>query len=92
MDIITKSIILNGMPSPEDITIFNTEDKKNPQYFDISKMCGRTATVTFDWINDKGEKLTETCPIVYPNGMSEDDTKSFVCSTIMEYLSLKYEI
>lgn len=67
-------------------TVFNTTDKESPRYFDIAKLSGRPAFVSFSFTEDNVETQVPPIVVPIPPGLDELGVKSHIITFINNML------
>lgn len=87
--LIEKSIVIRGIGSPQNKTIFNIENESERnliEFKSLASIAGRKLTVEFKYEEDgteKSDKLQMTIPIVE----TENEVKDFILSEINSTLN-----
>lgn len=75
-----------GMPTPENITVFNQTDRSKQRYYDIKRLSGRTLTVVYS-LEENGKITTNNRLLVkIPQGLDESGVKDYIISEITNKL------
>ena len=84
-NIIDSSVIIKGIGPFDSITIFNSTDKDDPRYVNISKISGRKLSVYFKYTEDEDMTEKETqMRLVIPTGLDEQGVKDFILTQITQ--------
>lgn len=84
--LIEKTIYLQGMGSPVNVTIFNTAEPKTPRYFNIAKLSGRTLSVKYQYENEGNLHTDGSILLVIPKGLDEAGVRQYIIDTINNQL------
>ncbi len=83
--LIVEKIKPNGMPTPVNITIFNTNDPTTSRYFNIGRLSGRILSVEYAY-EENGKETGETLLIPIPKGLDESGVKQHIIDQINNVL------
>jgi hypothetical protein len=90
ISLIQKSITVTGLSMGNRIiTLFNepTQDEiSSNKYFNISKLCGKTARLSFLY-NNNGPIQHSFCTVAVPYELSESDVRDLIILKIQESLA-----
>jgi hypothetical protein len=90
ISLIQKSITVTGLSMGNRvITLFNEptqEEISSNKYFNISKLCGKTARLSFLY-NNNGPIQHSFCKVAVPYELSESDVRDLIILKIQESLA-----
>lgn len=83
--LITNSIIIKGMGKTKAKTIFNSVDKEDRRYFDISKLCGQVIMLDYSYSEDEKIKIISTY-FLLSESLTEEQARDEIIAKIQAEL------
>lgn len=85
--LITESIVLRSMGSPENITIFNCDNPKKAFYTDISKFKNRRMAVLYSYDDEGSIKKDGKIVLQLKSDATETEMRDFIINKINDILN-----
>jgi len=84
--LITQSVVLRSMGSPENITIFNCDNPKKAFYTDISKFRNRVMVIYYSYDEDGTIKKDGKIVLQLKTDATETEMRDFIINEINKTL------
>jgi len=84
--LITESVVLRSMGSPENITIFNCDNPKKAFYTDISKFTNRLMVIYYSYDEDGITKTDGKIAMKLKSDATETEMRDFIINEINKTL------
>ena len=84
--LIENTIHPQGLGTPHNITIFNTDDPKKPRYYNIAKLSGRILWVKYHYDKDNIVYKDGLTLVSIPQELDEAGVRQYIIDTINNQL------
>ena len=84
--LIENTIHPQGMGTPHNITIFNTDDPKKPRYYNIARLSGRILWIKYHYELDNIVYTDGFLLVDIPQGLDENGVKQHIIDQINNVL------